>query len=176
MDMKKWDDALARHAAAVAGYVATAAKIDDAAWREPVEEGKWSPAEITHHLVLAYEAVVREITGGAGLRVQTGWLLRLFLRPTFLRPILKTRKLPRGAKAPRSLLPDVGDMSREEALERLRSVAGEFEREIDARRDRKDLRLTHHVFGAIKPLEGIDFVAIHTEHHCRQLPGAAAVE
>ena len=61
-------------------------------------------------------------------------------------------------------------MPRETALKQLKDLSVEFETEILSRRSDEKLRLTHHVFGQIKPLKGVDLAAIHTEHHTRQLP------
>jgi hypothetical protein len=38
-------------------------------------------------------------------------------------------------------------------------------------RGKGGLQLTHHVFGEIDLLPGIDFIAIHIEHHQRQITG-----
>ena len=47
--------------------------------------------------------------------------------------------------------------------------AGRFEQALLARSGDPKLALTHHIFGRFPAIEGIDFVAIHTEHHARQL-------
>ena len=166
---KRWDEALARHGAVVNSFLESAAAVEEEAWHTPIGEGKWTPAQIAEHLILTYTTLVRQVQGGQGLRVQTGWLLRHVLRVLVLAPIMWLRKIPPGAKAPRDLRPGGDATTREVSLERLRAAAAEFEDEIARRRDDKELRLTHHVFGSVKPLKGINFVAIHTEHHGRQL-------
>lgn len=171
---RQWEAAVSRHAEAVGRYLASAAAVPEELWRQPVAEGKWTPAEITEHVLLAYRTLVDQVRGGRGLRVQTGWLMRNVLRVAVLAPIMMTRRLPPGARAPRALRPGEAASPRDAALEELRRAAAEFEAELSARRHDEGLRLTHHLFGAVRPLKAIDFVAIHTEHHGRQLPAPRA--
>jgi hypothetical protein len=169
-----WREAVERHSAAVRAYVEAASRVDEASWREPVGPDKWSPAEITEHVTRAYEVLVTQIGGGAGLRVRTGWVVRQALRLTVLRAIMRSRRIPRGAKAPSELRPVAPDSPRDAAIEALGAAASRFEAALLERRGDPSLRLTHHFFGDIEPLEGLDFVAIHTEHRGRQLPSARA--
>ncbi len=167
---KEWAAAIEKHRTAITDYVQTASRIDEQIWRLSVEAEKWTPAQITDHLILTYEMLVKQICGGQGLKMQYGFPLRQILRLTILPKIYRTRQLPRGAKAPPEIMPEDSEMPRETALAKLEELSGAFENEILSRRNDKDFRLTHHVFGDIKPLKGIDFIAIHTEHHARQLP------
>ncbi len=165
-----WTEAIGRHRAAVSDYLRAASSIEEPVWRLPVGPDKWSPAQITDHLIRTYQIAGRQVRGGEGIRIRYGFLLRQVLRLLFLPRIFRTRRLPGGAKAPREILPVDSKMPRETALERLDEFSGEFEREILLRRNDRRLRLTHHIFGEIEPLKGVDFMAIHTEHHGRQLP------
>src|SRR5262245_65783641 len=119
----KWKQIGDRHSAAVEGFLGAAAAIDEAAWRSPLADGKWTPAEVTQHVTQTYEVLTGQLRTGKGLTVQTGWLLRQVLRVVVLRPIMWTRRLPRGAKAPRALRPGAIDLSQAAAIERLRAVA-----------------------------------------------------
>ena len=166
---KEWTEAIERHRVVTADYLQTAAHFDEQVWRLPVGAEKWTPAQITDHLIRTYEVTLGQMRGGQGIKMQYGFPLRQILRVLLLPKIFRTRKLPRGAKAPPEILPKDSGMLRETALEHLKELSGEFENEILARRNDTYFRLTHHVFGEIKPLKGIDFVAIHTEHHARQL-------
>lgn len=168
---KEWSAAIEKHRAVIADYVQTASRIDEQVWRLPVEAEKWTPAQITDHLILTYQTLIEQIGGGRGLKMQYNFVLRQILRLAILPKIYRTRQLPRGAKAPPEILPQDSKMARQAALEKLEKLCGEFENEILSRRADKKLRISHHVFGAIKPLKAIDFIAIHTEHHTRQLPG-----
>lgn len=148
----------------------TASRIAEQGWRFPVETAKWTPAQITDHLIRTYQISLAEIRGGQGMKMQYGFLLRQILRLAVLPRIFRTRRLPGGAKAPSEILPADSKMPRETTLKQLEELSGEFERQILSRRHDEHLRLTHHVFGKIKPLKGVDFIAIHIEHHGRQLP------
>ena len=154
----------------MADYLRAASGVEEDRWRVPVQPGKWTPAQITEHLLRTYRTVLDQARGGPGIRTRVGPVLRLILRVVLLPWIFRTRRLPAGAKAPSEIRPSDSDTAREDALRQLQTLSDDFEAEILARRHEKDLRLTHHVFGAIEPLRGIDFVAIHTEHHGRQLP------
>jgi hypothetical protein len=167
---KEWTEAIERHRAVMADYLQTAARLEEQVWRLPVGAEKWTPAQITDHLIRTYKITLEQIRGRQGIKMQYGFLLRQILRVALLPKIFRTRQLPRGAKAPKEILPEDSGMPRETVLEQLKELSGEFENEILSGRNNKKLRLTHHVFGEIKPLKAIDFVAIHTEHHTRQLP------
>ena len=167
---KEWAEAIEKHQTVIADYVQTASRIDQEVWRLPVGAEKWTPAQITDHLILTYQMLVKQIRGEQSLKMQYGFPLRQILRLTILPKIFRTRQLPRGAKAPPEIMPEDSKMSRQTALKQLEESSGAFENEILSRRNDKKFRLTHHVFGQIKPLKGIDFIAIHTEHHARQLP------
>lgn len=167
---KEWTAAIETHRAAIADYARAASGIDEQAWRLPVAAEKWTPAQITDHLVLTYQMLVKQIRGERSLKMQFGFPLRQILRLVVLPKIYRTRQLPRGAKAPPEIMPEDSKMPRRTALEQLTKLSAEFENEILARQNDTEFRLTHHVFGQIKPLKGIDFITIHTEHHTRQLP------
>lgn len=166
----EWTQIMERHRAAVALYFQFAETIPENTWLTPIEDEKWTPAQITEHLILTYQVFLKQMGGKRNIKpvhssfVQ--WLLRLFILPQ----IYRRRKLPRGAQAPEEILPIEADKTREAALEQLKKAVVEFENEASERRNEEYLRLTHHVFGKIKLIEGIDLAAIHTEHHARQLP------
>lgn len=172
----KWAVVSERHARAVSEFLDAANGIPAERWLLPVADGKWTPAQVTVHVIQSYEITTRQLRTGEGLKVQTGWLVRRILRQVVLRPIMWTRKLPRGAKAPKILLPGETAIGRDEALDRLRIVVAEFEGELRARRDQPDLQLTHHIFGSFDPCTGLDFLAVHTAHHGRQLQSSWVVQ
>ncbi len=172
-ELNKWQDALGRHASAASAYAATARMIDEGAWLTPMAEGKWSPAQVTEHLNRAYEVLLDELRGGPGIRVRSPWLLRQILRATVLRWIFRKRRLPRGARAPSEVTPRQVDGNQAQAVDRFAHLGQEFSEEIASHRGQEGLRMTHHVFGAVELLPGIDFVAIHVEHHHRQISETA---
>lgn len=170
---KKWTVVSERHRKSVDAFVGAASLIDGDGWSTPIADGKWTPAQITQHVTQTYEVMTRQLRTGEGLRIQTGWFMRQVLRVAVLRPIMWTRRLPSGAKAPRVLRP-VDDMpSQHEAIERLRDAVRDLETELLARREEKGLQLTHHIFGSFDARMALDFIAVHTEHHGRQLEAIA---
>lgn len=166
---REWAKAIEGHAAAIEDYLGTAARLDEPAWRISVAPGKWTPAEITEHLVRTYQVSLEQLRGGRGLEPRVGAFLRQILRLAILPRIFRTRRLPRGARAPREIRPADRGLPRQAALDEFRGLADEFETEMSARRADGDVRLTHHIFGKFEPVRAVDFVAIHVEHHGRQL-------
>ncbi len=167
---KEWIDAIERHRITIADYIQTVAAYDEQAWRVPVASAKWTPAQITDHLILSYKVTLGQLRGEQRVKMVYNFLLRSILRLTVLPRIFRNRRLPSGARAPEEMLPEDASIPRETALEYLTDVSGEFETEIFSIRNDKKLRLTHHIFGEIKPLEGLNLLAIHVAHHARQLP------
>lgn len=171
------DAALGLHDRAVADYAAAARRLarDDAAWAAPRAEGKWSPAQITLHLIMAFDAVAGELNGGRGMQLRTKAWLRLVLRHTVVRRMLRGGPLPAGAKAPRETRPPVPTEDAATLIARLESSAAGLDRLLRAAAARNPaLRLTHPYFGPM-PLDEITIVsARHVEHHLRQLEAVAA--
>ena len=165
----EWTEAVARHTKSAAAFADTARTVEEESWSIPVGAGKWSPAQITEHLNQTYRVILRELRGEQGIRVRTPWLLRLLLRQTVLRSIYRKRKLPRGARAPSEIVPKGMGGTKSELLERFATLAREFDGEVLGNRENRNRKLTHHVFGQIELLPGIDFIAIHIEHHHKQI-------
>jgi hypothetical protein len=156
---------LDRHRAVLDGYLATARSVAPERWRQPPAPGKWTPAQITDHLIRTYSVLVEELRGAAGVRVVTGRVQRSLLRLLVLPWILRKERLPRGAKAPREIRPGEGD-DPEAALAELRRRAEEFEATIAAA---GAVQLTHPYFGKLDARTAVRFCAIHTENHRKQL-------
>ena len=166
---KEWDEAIERHDAAAAAFCNTASVISPDSWFLPMAEGKWSPAQVAEHLSQTYQVVIRELRGEKGIRIRSPWLLRQILRQTVLRSIYRKRKLPKGARAPSEIAPKVVDETKQQAMEKLGRLAREFEVAARTAETLPGRKLTHHIFGEIDVLPGIDFIAIHIEHHHRQI-------
>ena len=166
---RKWVTVADRHARSVDEFLEAIRAVPDGLWSTPIADGKWTPAQITLHVVQSYDAITRELRTGEGLRIQTGWLFRQVARHVILRSIMWTRRLPPGAKAPKVLRPGETTIGKEEAHDRLRLAVDEFAQALQERRDQKGLQLTHHIFGSFDAVKGLDFLAVHTEHHGRQL-------
>ena len=161
--------ARAEHRQAVEAYVASARALAEGSWSVPVREGAWSPAEVTQHVLLVYQNVRSELSGGASMapRVSRGW--QRLLRWVLLPHILFHRSFPLRARAPRETRPGPGLADRETLLAELGAAAGAFEQAAAAAALRGGPPVDHPYFGPIAPLRALRFVGIHTEHHRRQI-------
>lgn len=167
MPSVRWPEALRVHDSAALAFAAAAAAVEPEAWDRPVAEGKWSPAQITDHLIQTYDVVLREVAGGGGMKVRTSFLIRLFLRLTYKPRILRGGWFPAGAPAPREIRPGKTSPSQQDGVALFRQRAKELDAAVQGR---PEARVTHAFFGALAPAEGVLFCARHIEHHARQLP------
>jgi len=161
------EEAAAEHRAAIEAFARTAASVDRAAWNVPRAEGKWTPAQVVQHVILGYEAGLRELDGGAGMTVVVPWWKRAVLRWTVLPRILSGR-FPAGARAPKETRPMTAPESPEAGVGHLRACAERFAAGI-CEAD-KAARLTHPYFGRLRGPQILRFLAAHARHHHRQLP------
>jgi hypothetical protein len=172
--LKRLEQAVAEHRHGVEAYVRSASGIGPEEWGATREGGKWSPAQITEHLVLFYEAVLVELEGGAGLRMRVGPVMRRLLRWFLLPHILFHRSFPIRAVAPRALRPsEAAAGGAEVLLERLREVTARFE-EAATSSEPGGRSLNHPYFGPLPIDRGVRFSAVHLEHHRRQLEESVA--
>jgi len=164
----RWRRAVEEHRDAVRRFVATAEGLDADAWSRPRPGGKWSPAQTAEHLVLAYEAVLRELSGEPGIRPRVVGARQRLLRWVLLPHILFHRSFPLRAASPREIRPPESHADRAALLARMRELAARAERELEAARS-TGARITHPYFGALPALPALRFIAVHVEHHLRQL-------
>jgi hypothetical protein len=162
----------AAHHAGVAALVATAREVPEALWNVARPGDKWSPAQIAEHLRLSYLAGNAELDGGVGLRLRTSFWMRTILRIVYLRKILRTGKIPAGARAPREIRPGAGPFSRDATIAAVEAESVRFENALATRAPGH--ALTHHVFGRLDTLRTWRFMTVHTEHHRRQIEETAA--
>lgn len=168
----RWEELARKHEASLARYVELANELEPETWAAPIGERKWTPIEITEHLRASYEIVINELTGGKGMRVRTNALLRPLIKLMYLPKILKTRRMPENIKAPVEIRPANCIEDRAEALRTLNDFGARAQKEIGDRRNDPKAYATHYLLGKIRPLEGMEFMTIHLEHHTRQLPNA----
>ena len=161
------------HHATLIAYAATARAVPPSQWNEPATGGKWSPAQVTEHLRMTYTVVNAELEGGQGLRLRSSLWFRTFLRLVYLGKILRTGMMPRGALAPREVRPGPGPFDQELTISAMEKAADSFESKLAGREAVGGAVLTHHLFGRITGPKAWRFMAVHTEHHRRQLQGEA---
>jgi hypothetical protein len=165
----RWDEAAEEHRAALAAFLDLAEQLREDEWRAPWAPGKWTRAEIAEHLALAYEAAIREIHTGVGFRLRATGLRQRLLRWIFLPHILFHRSLPVRVGAPRETRPAEVTAPRAQVLRRLRELGERYEAEMERAIERGGGHLTHPYFGKLPPIKAMRFIAVHIEHHTRQI-------
>lgn len=144
--------------------------MPEADWQRPRREGHWSPGQIGEHLVLSYEVVLRELAGGQGMRVRTGFWRRLLIRFRYLPLILRDGQLPHGARAVREIRPTAEPRAAGVVSADFLALATRFDAELTRARASNHARTTHPIFGTLDASQTLRFVTVHVDHHRRQLP------
>jgi hypothetical protein len=159
--------AVEMHDRVAAAFADTASEVPASAWMHPRPGSEWSPAHVAAHLIAAYDVILRELRGGKGMRVRTGFFLRTIIRWTVMPRIIRTGIFPKGAKAPRETRPGDTLYPRDEAIALFRARSGEFAEAVRNAPPAK--RLTHAYFGLGTVEEGVRICARHIEHHAGQM-------
>ena len=159
---------LADNRAAVLDLVA-AAERSAATWTTPRAPGKWSPSQVVEHVAGGLDEGANIISGAPTMPMP----------PAFLRPlakllfnwILKRDAFPKGFKAAKALNPTSGPATPAEARVRLEGALARFDQEC-RRRVASGQHVVSTGFGTVSVEDLVRFTAIHTRHHCKQMPGA----
>ena len=169
----KWPDLQQVHSQAAADVVSTAGRVPAEKWLVSRAEGKWSPAEIVEHLSLAYDVLLRELAGGAGMAIRTSLWQRIVLRLTIMPKLLRGEPFPQGTRSPREIRPATASPDQAAAIASLRDRAARFDAAVsEARRKNPRTRLTHAYFGRSSLDNAVLLCARHMQHHQKQLQGA----
>ncbi len=165
------DFAAAREAnrRSIAQFTGLARAVASTAWNIQPSPGKWSPAQVTEHVALAYEKT-RDLLQNPGKSRGAPALLRPVIRFLYVRPILKSGKFPAGGKSPRQFQPVSIDQSADQLCARLEQAASGLEQDLELLRSGGRSSLTHPIFGSISLPDALQFQAYHTDHHRQQLP------
>jgi hypothetical protein len=173
------NDALADNRAAVLD-LAAAAERSAATWTTPRAPGKWSPSQVVEHVGRGLEEGANVVAGApssipkppAFLRPLLS-LLRPLLRVLFFNRILKKGVFPGGFKAHKAMNPASGPATPAEARVRLEGALARFDEECHKR-----IASGRHVvstgFGTVSIEDMVRYSALHTRHHCQQMPGASS--
>lgn len=168
----RWDEAVDEHRAALAAFLDVAEQLGDEAWDAPWAPGKWTRAQIAEHLALAYQALLHELATGEGMRPRLPPFRQKLLRWIVLPHVLFHRSFPVRVASPRETRPPEVTMPRPQLLARLRDLGERFEHELDLARRAGGGSLTHPYFGRVGPVKAMRFIAVHIEHHTRQVAKA----
>ncbi|HEY3056149.1 MAG TPA: DinB family protein [Thermoanaerobaculia bacterium] len=169
----KEPDVRQMHSTASAEFATAAANVRAQDWLVPRSDEKWSPAQIVEHVTLAYDVLLRELAGGAGMQVRTKLWQRMWLRMTVMRKLLRDGVFPEGAPAPREVRPGTPPIDQAAAIERFRERAARFESASEeAMSSGRRIRLTHAYFGPMAIDDVLLLCASHVRHHRKQLSAA----
>jgi hypothetical protein len=162
------NDVLAANRAAVLDLVA-AAERSAATWTTPRAPGKWSPSQVVEHIARGLEEAANVVSGAPSIPMPPAFL-RLVGRLFFYR-ILKKDAFPKGFKAHKAMNPASGPATPAEARGRLEGAFARFDQEC-RRRAASGQHVVSTGFGTVSIEDLVRFSAIHTRHHCKQMPGA----
>jgi DinB superfamily len=166
-----WENLSADHRNAVEQFVATVRQLPPGSWSHPLAKGKWTPAEISSHLIASYRIMRTELGGGAGMALRLKPLQRWVLRRTVLPRILRSGSFPAGARAPRETRPVEVIQDLSTSLDILTAEANALVEELTARARTDRIRLTHAYFGGMSARQSLQLMAVHARHHARQVAG-----
>ena len=140
-------------------------------WLIPRAEGKWTPAQEARHLVLTYQAFLKDLLTGEHMQLRgTPWRRRLW-KLIGLPSIIWGKRIPRAVRAPREARPDWESASADMLLPELLRRTAEFEAAFAAKWTAEPLRrVTHPFFGRITLDDAIRLATVHTRHHAAFVP------
>jgi hypothetical protein len=162
------NDVLAANRAAVIDLVA-ASETSAATWTTPRAPGKWSPSQVVEHVARGLEEAANVVSGAPSIPMPPAFL-RLVGRVFFYR-ILKRDAFPNGFKANKAMNPTSGPATPAEARVRLEAALARFDQEC-RRRATSGQHVVSTAFGMVSVEDFVRFNAIHTRHHCKQMPGS----
>ena len=160
--------ALAEARTAVDQLVA-AAERSAGKWTVPRAPGKWSPSQITEHIALSLEESAHVVSGTPSKFPTLPVVVRPLTR-FFFKRVLKKEAFPK-ARALKAFNPASGPASPAAAKARLEAALDQFDRACRAR-EASGQPIQSGGFGTISVEDYARFQAIHTRHHCKQMPEA----
>jgi len=163
------NDALAANRAAFMDLLA-AAERSAATWTTPCAPGKWSPSQVVEHVARGLEEAVNVVSGAPSIQMPPAFL-RPLVRLYFNR-ILKKGVFPTGWKAHKAMDPASGPATPAQARVRLEGALGRLDQECRGRAA-SGQHVVSTGFGTVSVEDFVRFSALHTRHHCKQMPGAA---
>lgn len=167
----RWQELLDDHAASVQEFAAKAGRVGAARWLVPRAEGKWTPAQETRHLILAYDAFLRDASGAGKMQLRGSRMMRRIWRLFGLTVILWRKRIPVAARAPRESRPEWEPASAAELLPLFHDRATRFAETITRLQKHEPGRtFTHPYFGELAIDQTLTLVAVHNRHHAAFLP------
>ena len=171
MTEEKWQELIADHAASAREFVARAERVGETRWLVPRAEGKWTPAQETRHLILAYDALLRDAGGQGKMGLKGNAVKRKIWRLVGLTSILWRKRIPVAARAPREARPEWEAAPASELLPIFQSRVEELASTIARLQKNEPGRtFTHPYFGDLAIEQTLTFLAVHNRHHAAFLP------
>jgi len=162
-----------RHAEAVAAFARRARSLTKQESETPRGPDKWTPAQETRHLALAYRAFTSAVTNGTQLVLRVPLERALVYQRRILPRILAGGWFPHGAVSPDEAVPLDPITPLPLGVDELEVAARAFDAAVAATFARDpEFRATHPYFGPMLLPELVSLLAEHTEHHLRFLPAA----
>ena len=159
------------HRAAIREFVGKAEALSATQWLTPRGDGKWTPAQETRHLVLTYEAFVRDLQDIDRMRLRGTPLQRWIWKLLGLASILWGKRIPVAVRAPSVIRPDEITTPAPDLLDALRDGVARFEGVFtDKWRREPARRVSHPFFGLITLDHAVRIAAVHARHHAAFLP------
>jgi len=167
-EIAELQDAIADNRRAIEAFIAGARAVPPAAWLQPRAPGKWSPAQVTEHVAIAYE-VARAVVDGTYAGRAAPRIVRLVIRTIGFNPIVRSGRFRKGTKAPAVFQPTGSPASVADLTGRLEAAAGGFVAAVEAAARRGQAVVDHPFFGRVALPDYTRLQAIHTRHHHEQL-------
>ncbi|GAG11904.1 unnamed protein product, partial [marine sediment metagenome] len=126
---------------------------------------KWSPSQVVEHIARTYEESAHVVTGGPTKFPTFPFFIRPVLRIVFNRTVKKGSFMK--AKTMKPFDPVSGPTSTDEGRARVEAALEKFERACQAQS--ADGTMSSGVFGKVAVSDYVQFQALHTRHHQKQL-------
>jgi hypothetical protein len=162
------------HRAAVREFAERAGAVVVGSWLTRRAEGKWTPAQETRHLIMAFEALTRDLLEGKPMRLRGSVWQRLIWRLIGMTSMLWLRRIPTAVSAPREVRPEAESAPQSVLLPLFRTRAEEFEAALlRTFREAPRRTMTHPMFGSVALHHAVRLSSVHTRHHTNFLPAVA---
>jgi hypothetical protein len=159
---------------AVSAFVEAVRAVAPARWAVPRAPGKWSPSQVTEHVVLTYEQS-RRMLEGTFVGPAQPWFKQLLARRFGLPRLFKRGDFGTGPlQGPDFIQPSDAPPSSALLLERLNLAARDLEQHLAGGSGAKPTMVVHPIFGRLPLTDLLHFLWIHTDHHRPQLDAGAA--
>ncbi len=148
--------------------VIDAADRSKSVWSTAPAPGKWSPSQIVEHVARSLEEAAHVVAGKPSKLPALPFFLRPLVRRLLFKRVLRTNAFPKS-RTNKAMNPISGSESPAAARVRLEQALRDFDRECRAC-ETSGRSVTSAAFGTVPLNEYARFIAIHTRHHCKQMP------